>query len=96
MDEIKKTTGQGVVRAVSHKLILDNRKTLSITGVSKVESINETHAEADVGGVLLSVAGKNLHILKLDVEQGLLELEGEIDAIKYMGERKSVLKRIFK
>jgi|GEM_PF-737566 len=86
----------GMHKLNNHKLVLDNRKSLSITGITKVESVNETHAEAQVGEVALSVVGKGLHIVKFDVEQGILELEGAIDGIKYMGEKKSVLKRIFK
>ena len=96
METEKKVVSGNSVRLTNHKIVLDNRKVLSITGVKKMESINETHAEADVGGSVLSVLGKNMHILKLDVEQGVLEIEGEIDAIKYLGEKKSVLKRIFK
>ncbi|MCL2540113.1 MAG: hypothetical protein FWE53_01595 [Firmicutes bacterium] len=81
---------------VNHKLILDNRKALSLTGITKMDSINETHCECSIGSQFLSVTGSGIHIVKLDVEQGVLELEGSIDGVRYSGERKSVLKRLFK
>ena len=37
-----------------------------------------------------------MEVTKLDVEQGVVEIAGEINSIQYLGEKKSLLKRIFK
>lgn len=79
-----------------HKLHCDGRKFLSISGVQKIESSNETQVVCIVENSPLLVGGKNLHVKKLDVEQGLVELDGQIDLIKYQPEKKSLMKRIFK
>ncbi len=81
----------------SSKLVVDNRKKLSLTGVEKAISSNETNMVFVVGGTKVFITGQNLHIERLDVETGLLELDGQIDSIKFgAGQSKGLLKRIFK
>jgi len=80
----------------NHKIICDARKLLQLTGVEKVESSNETQIVCIVMNSPLVILGKNLHVKKLDVEQGQVEIEGSIDSIKYQAERKNFLKRLFK
>lgn len=71
-------------------------QTLEITGVQKVESSNLTQFVCLLDGKTIVVGGKNLHIKKLDLQTGLVELKGEIDSIKYQSGKKSFLKRIFR
>ena len=50
-----------------------------------------------VSGNRVYICGQGLHIEKLDVESGMLELSGEVDSIKYgAGGNKNMLKRLFK
>lgn len=66
-----------------HKLHLDNRKKLNLTGVDKVISANDGQVVARVGNSKIFIVGKDLTVSKLDVDSGVLDLTGEIFSIKY-------------
>lgn len=80
------------------KIVLDNRKKLVISGVEKALSSNETCVILVVSGSKIFITGHNLHIEKLDVESGVVEMEGEFDALKYgnQTQKGNMFKRIFK
>ena len=61
-----------------HSLILENRKLLTATGVSNVDSII---AYTDLGEIVIK--GKGLHISKLNLETGEMNLDGEINSVSY-------------
>jgi len=67
----------------SHKLTLTNRKTGNFTGVSDVISfdISEILLETEQG--MLNVKGKDLHVNRLNLEKGEVDVEGTIDAFSY-------------
>ncbi|MCD8098779.1 MAG: sporulation protein YabP [Lachnospiraceae bacterium] len=67
----------------THKLSLMNRRTGSITGVSDVISfdISEVLLETDMG--MLKITGADLHVNRLSLEKGEIDLEGRIDSIQY-------------
>ncbi len=78
-------------------LILDNRKKLSVTGVEDVAGFNdESVSLKTVNGDLL-VGGSKLHISKLDLDTGNVELEGVINSLHYSREKndKSFMQRLF-
>lgn len=66
-----------------HSLILENRKMLTLTGVSDVDSFDEQTVIAYTDYGELTVHGKNLHINKLSLETGELALDGEIVSLSY-------------
>ena len=78
MTEEKKNVGE-----TPHSVILENRKAVTATGVSNVDSFDEQTivAYTDLGELV--VKGKNLHINKLNVETGELTLDGEISSLSY-------------
>jgi sporulation protein YabP len=80
------------------QLTLLNRKTLTLTGVEKVFETNENKVQVKVSGSNLLINGEGLNISRLDVETGLIEIEGLINDFKYTtGETKTNLfKKIFK
>jgi len=80
----------------NHKIICDARKFLQMTGIQKVESTNENQIVCVAMNQPLIITGKNMHIKKLDVGQGIVDVEGQIDSIKYEQKKKPFLKRIFK
>ncbi len=67
-----------------HCLNLDNRKKLSISGVSEVDSYDDKSVilYTDMGE--LTVKGENLNIKKLNLELGELEITGRISALNYV------------
>jgi len=80
------------------KLMLDNRKLLSLTGVERIVGASENKVVLVVAGDGITILGDGLHVTKLDVEEGVLELEGMVSEIKYSGNtgKTGLLKRIFK
>ena len=67
----------------SHKLMINNRKTSTVTGVLDVLSfdLNEILLETEQG--MLMVKGNDLHVNRLSVEKGEVDLTGTIDSISY-------------
>ena len=67
----------------SHKLVLNNRKTGLVTGVLDVLSfnLNEILLETEQG--MLMVKGTDLHVNRVNLEKGEIELSGNIDSISY-------------
>ncbi len=66
-----------------HNLILENRKKLSISGVTDVDSFDEKTVILYTQMGELTVQGKNLHVNGLDVETGEMSVEGDIWALNY-------------
>ncbi len=66
-----------------HSLIMNERKDLSLTGITDVISFDEDaiYAETDKGVVV--VKGYNLHVNRLNLDVGELDIEGEIYNISY-------------
>ena len=67
-------------------VLLKDRARLDVDGVSDVVSFDEAVVilRTALGG--MTVEGDGLHITRLDLEKGLLSLEGRIGGIFYTGE----------
>jgi sporulation protein YabP len=87
---------------LSHKLELYNREKGTVTGVLDVISFDENTIVLDTELGLLTIKGKDLHVSRLSLEKGELDLEGHADSLVYSsneGYRKSnqsLLSRLFK
>lgn len=68
---------------VPHSLILENRKSLTATGVSNVDSFDEQTVVAYTDMGELVIKGKDLQINKLNVETGELTISGEVSSMQY-------------
>ena len=66
-----------------HSLILDNRKKLSLTGVEDVSGFNEETVSLKTMAGGLIVKGSGLHIGRLDLDTGDVEIEGVINLLNY-------------
>lgn len=66
-----------------HRVEMDSRRTLNITGVTDIDSFDEQTVAVftDVGELV--VRGNSLHIGRIDVDSGELSLDGEIDSLEY-------------
>lgn len=66
-----------------HNLILENRHTLTLSGVSDVGGFDEQliTVMTDLGE--LTIKGDSLHISKLSLETGDLNVDGEIHQLSY-------------
>lgn len=67
-------------------VLLKDRTRLEVDGVADVVSFDEAAVilRTALGG--MTVEGDGLHITRLDLEKGLLSLEGRISGIFYTGE----------
>lgn len=67
----------------SHKIVINNRKTSLVTGVLDVLSfdLNEVLLETEQG--MLMVKGNDMHVNRLSLEKGEVDLSGNIDTIAY-------------
>lgn len=78
-----------------------NRKSLDITGVSKVESFDHEAFHLETACGFLTVRGHQLHMRNLSLEQGLVSIEGMIQSLVYSdssasGKTRSKLGKLFK
>ncbi len=79
-----------------NRIICENCENLTISGVEKADNATPTHFSCVVCGKILNVGGKNLNVKKLDILEGIVELNGEIEEIKYCQTKPKLLKRLFK
>lgn len=79
------------------KIVICNQSTVSITGVSKVLTQTDKIVSAILCGKTIEIDGENLSVSELNVESGILNVEGKIFAVKFLGDKKkeNILKRIF-
>ena len=66
-----------------HKVTMNQRKSCMLTGVKDVMSfdVREVILETEQG--MLNVKGKDLHVNRLNLEKGEVDIEGTIDAFTY-------------
>ncbi|KIL52464.1 sporulation protein YabP [Jeotgalibacillus campisalis] len=69
-----------------HEIIMSKRQTLSITGVKQVESFDNEEFLLETVQGYLSIKGKNLQMVNLDVDKGHVSLKGKIDDLLYIDE----------
>ncbi len=66
-----------------HKLTLNARKSLTMTGVSEVVSFEESAVVLQTALGLLTVQGQELKLKTLSLEGGQMEVDGRICALLY-------------
>ncbi len=71
------------VPARAHVLQMDNRERMRLSGVSDVSGFDENTILLSTDMGELSVRGEALHIDKIDLDAGVLELRGRIDELSY-------------
>lgn len=67
----------------SHSVVLQNRASVRLTGVGEVLSFDEDAVVMDTDMGLLTLKGKELHVSRLLVEQGEVDVEGQVDSLVY-------------
>ena len=67
-----------------HNIVIEERRRISLSAVSEVESFNDTEIVLKVKGASLTVKGSGLHVEELSVETGDAEITGaNIDSVVY-------------
>ena len=81
MDENKKDTA-------IHRVVLEGRQSLRVSGVEDVESFDDDTVVIYTVDGTMTVKGMDFRINKLSVEDGELEIAGDVDSILYSDSRK--------
>lgn len=69
----------------AYGMTIDRRAKAVLTGVTDVESFDETAVVLHTHGGRLILTGSGLHVASLQLEEGRLMLEGNIDSAAYDG-----------
>ncbi|CDD43714.1 sporulation protein YabP [Clostridium sp. CAG:299] len=85
-----------------HHLDLMNRGTGSVTGIQDVVAFDENQIVLDTDMGLLTVKGKGLHVSRLTLGKGEVDIEGTVDSLVYSSNEtyrkqgESLFARLFK
>lgn len=85
-----------------HKLTVQNRSIGSLTGIRDVVAFDENQVILDTDMGLLTIKGRELHVSRLTLEKGEVDVDGTMDSMVYSSNeayRKSgenLLRRLFK
>ena len=68
---------------LSHKIVLHNRDKGNLTGILDVISFDENTIVLDTDMGLLTIKGKDLHVSRLTLDKGEIDIEGKTDSFVY-------------
>ena len=69
--------------ASAHRIELEGREKLLITGVDDVERFDENEVTLQTSAGTLVITGENLHIGKLSLDGGEVHVDGSIESLLY-------------
>ncbi|MCI8910668.1 MAG: sporulation protein [Oscillibacter sp.] len=72
--------------AMEHRLELEGRDRLTVSGVEDVDRFDETGIIMTTSAGTMVITGEDLHIGKLSLDGGELHVDGRIDSITYEDE----------
>lgn len=85
-----------------HRLMMEDRGKMSITGISDVVSFDENQVILDTDRGLLTIKGKDLCVSRLTLDKGEVDVDGQADSLVYSSNEslrksgESFLARLFK
>ena len=85
----------------NHNISINDRKTLLISGVNKVENFDSEEFLIKTTMGTLNIKGNSLELVKLDTILGNISIKGKIDSLEYSSDNKSkdthgIISRLFK
>lgn len=81
------------ISTAPHKVVIDSRKKLIITAVEDVDSFNENEVILLTNHGFITVTGEDLHISRLNLDEGQLVIEGGIQGLDYADHEEQRQKR---
>lgn len=86
---------------LTHKLTLQNRQNGTVAGVLDVHSFDEEEILLLTDAGKLQVKGEQLHVKRLNLEKGEVDIEGKVNSLTYLTKNvdkkeESFLKRMFR
>lgn len=70
-----------------HNVILENRTTLTATGIQAILSYDELTASLDTEYGMLTIGGEGLKVSELSVQTGEVRISGSIEYVQYTVKR---------
>lgn len=86
----------------THKIQILNRQTTNLGGVTDVISFDEREVVLETERGMLTIRGEGLHVSRLTLEKGEVDVEGRVDAFQYSdtaasrGKEGSLISRMFR
>ena len=86
----------------SHSISITERKNISLTGVKKTDSFDNTEFLMDTIMGYIIIKGEELEIVKLDTFQGNVTIKGKINSLTYTEnnnkktKEENILSKLFK
>ncbi len=96
MKETSITPTVGEKKFTTHRFDMNDRKKAALTGVTRVESSNDTEILLSTCLGRMEIRGTGFKISRFDVDSGELTFTGDIVSVKYVEAKPPLLKRIFK
>lgn len=87
MDQYHQFGSANHIKEVNHDVIMKGRKKLEITGVKHVESFDHEEFLLETVMGYLAIRGMNLKMQNLDVDQGIVHIEGKVYDLSYLDEQ---------
>lgn len=82
----------------NHRIIIENRERMTITQVADVDAFDEEAVWANLKEGGIEITGQQLNIERLDLEEGLLTVSGQILSLAYTDkkgrEKKKLMDRL--
>ena len=91
---------QKVVATLPHKLHIDNRNRITLTGITEVVSFDDKQVVFDTVQGMLTIHGEGLKVDRLTIDNGEAGIEGKVYKAEYSEKREinagSVFSRLFR
>ena len=73
-----------------HNLIVENRSSLTATGITRIVSYDENGATLEIQQGGLVVGGSGIRVSELSIQTGEVRIQGHIEYIQYSEQRQPV------
>ena len=74
---------KSITQTPKHTLLLDGRARAKLTGVTAVSCFNDREVVLETSEGEVALLGENLHIEQLNLDDGQLDVTGEIAGVEY-------------
>ena len=83
------------VNKPEHRITVVSRRHMDISGVTDVESFDDAGASLITHSGRLTLEGRGIKVSVLDVERGVVSIDGQLDAIFYSDIKEDTKRRLF-
>jgi len=80
---VNPTVPESVKKQRAHSIVMENRRKVTLTGVTDVASFHEQEVVLATDNGEITLVGDSLHISQLNLEDGRLIVEGDIGGLEY-------------